>query len=156
GPTRRAHAQCDWRRGRSWKRLAKPSSSVGIRSPVPLIEVRGVTKRFGGLIAVRGVKLSVNDGEIVGLMGPNGAGKTALLNVVSGVYQPDAGGISFRDQDITRLSLQATASLGLVRTFQLSSLFMDMTVFENTLIGTYRPAGYHLLSALLGTRTDRR
>jgi len=121
-----------------------------------LLEVRGVTKRFGGLIAVRDVNLSVNDGEIVGLIGPNGAGKTTLFNVISGVYHPDAGGISFRDQDITRLSLQATASLGLVRTFQLSSLFMDMTVFENTLIGTYRPAGYHLLSALLGTRTDRR
>jgi branched-chain amino acid transport system ATP-binding protein len=123
---------------------------------VPLLDVRGVSKRFGGLAAVREVSLSVEEGEIVGLIGPNGAGKTTLFNLISGVYHPDRGQILYRSRDITRLPLHATAALGLVRTFQLSSLFMDLTVFENVLIAAYRPAGFNLSLALFGTGADRK
>ena len=75
-----------------------------------LLDVRGVTKRFGGLTAVRDVSLTVQDGDIVGLIGPNGAGKTTLFNLISGVYKPDTGRVLFRDHDITRLPLKQVES----------------------------------------------
>lgn len=123
---------------------------------MPLLDIQGVSKHFGGLAAVRDVSLSVQEGEIIGLIGPNGAGKTTLFNLISGVYQPDSGKIVYHGQDITNLALHKTASMGLVRTFQLTNLFMELTVCENVLIGTYRPAGFSVLAALLGTSADQR
>ena len=121
-----------------------------------LLDIQSVSKHFGGLAAVRDVSLSVQEGEIIGLIGPNGAGKTTLFNLISGVYQPDSGKIVYHGRDITNLPLHQTASMGLVRTFQLTNLFMELTVFENVLIGTYRPAGFSLLGALFGTPADQR
>src|SRR5216683_657580 len=100
-----------------------------------LLDVQTVSKRFGGLTAVREVSLTVDEGQIIGLIRPNGAGKTTLFNLISGVYHPDSGRVSYQGRDISQFPLHKTASLGLVRTFQLSSLFMDLSVFENVLIG---------------------
>ena len=85
----------------------------------PLLELAGVTRRFGGLAAVSGVTLSVAEGEIVGLIGPNGAGKTTLVNVVTGVHPASAGTIRFRGEDITRLKPWQAARRGIARTFQI-------------------------------------
>ena len=96
-----------------------------------LLELSGIGKNFGGLAAVGGVDLAVEEGEILGLIGPNGAGKTTLFNVISGVLPPSAGRIVYDGTDITRWSLHRIARHGLVRTFQQTELFMEMTVLEN-------------------------
>ena len=97
----------------------------------PLLELAGVTRRFGGLAAVSGVTLSVAEGEIVGLIGPNGAGKTTLVNVVTGVHPASAGTIRFRGEDITRLKPWQAARRGIARTFQIVQPFPEMSVLEN-------------------------
>jgi branched-chain amino acid transport system ATP-binding protein len=114
-----------------------------------LLEVRGLTKRFGGLTAVAGVDLTVETGEIVSVIGPNGAGKTTLFELVSGNLRPDAGGIRFRDVDLVGRPPHAIARLGLVRTFQASRVFANLTVLENVLVGAHGRIRYGLLGALL-------
>ncbi|MDI9632621.1 MAG: ABC transporter ATP-binding protein [Methanolinea sp.] len=99
-----------------------------------MLVVNGVTKSFGGLIAVKNVSLSIDEGEILGLVGPNGAGKTTLLKVISGIYRPDAGGISFRGEDITRLSLDAVCKRGIAKTFQHPRSFPGLTAREGVMI----------------------
>jgi len=120
-----------------------------------LLEVQNLTKDFGGLRAVNNVSFDVQSQEILGLIGPNGAGKTTLFNAVSGVFRPSSGRVLFEGRDITKASLQKTASQGIVRTFQLTNLFTDLTVFENVLIGTARSSGLQMLSAFLGLPSDR-
>jgi branched-chain amino acid transport system ATP-binding protein len=100
-----------------------------------LLEVRGVTKRFGGLLAVANVSFSIGSGDIVGLIGPNGAGKTTLFNVVNGVYKPDGGTIIFDGHDITRMSPYKVVHRGLARTHQVVKPLNDMTVLENATVG---------------------
>src|ERR1044071_9359146 len=102
-----------------------------------LLETRNLTKRFDGLAAVNGVDLTVGEGEIVGLIGPNGAGKTTCFNLLSGFLRPTAGTISFDGRDITGLRSHRIVQLGLVRTFQLTTLFAEMTVLENVLLGLH-------------------
>ncbi|MEM2123800.1 MAG: ATP-binding cassette domain-containing protein, partial [Methanolinea sp.] len=99
-----------------------------------MLVVNGVTKSFGGLVAVKNVSLSIDEGEILGLVGPNGAGKTTLLKVISGIYRPDAGGISFRGEDITRLSLDAVCKRGIAKTFQHPRSFPGLTAREGVMI----------------------
>ncbi len=101
----------------------------------PLLELRGVTKRFGGLVANREVSLAIGAGEIVGLIGPNGAGKTTLFNCISGHLHPDAGAIVFAGTDITRAAPARVCGLGIARTWQLVRTFGRMTVAENVLCG---------------------
>jgi branched-chain amino acid transport system ATP-binding protein len=84
-----------------------------------LLELKGLTKRFGGVAALNGVTISVTKGEILGIIGPNGAGKTTLLNCVSGVYKPDAGDISYQGQSIRGMRPHRIAHLGIGRTFQI-------------------------------------
>ncbi len=96
-----------------------------------LLEVREVSHRFGGLKAVDGVDLEVDQGEIVGLIGPNGAGKTTMFNLISGALEVQRGSIRFKDEDITRLRPDQISRRGLARTFQTSKLFNGMTAFEN-------------------------
>jgi branched-chain amino acid transport system ATP-binding protein len=98
-----------------------------------LLEVDNVTKRFGGLIALRNITLNVEKGEIVGLIGPNGAGKTTLFNVIAGTYKPEEGSIKFEGKDITRLPPHKICKLGIARTFQTPKPFLNMTVYENVL-----------------------
>jgi len=96
-----------------------------------LLEIKGLTKQFGGLTAVSNFDMLINPGEIVGLIGPNGAGKSTLFNLVTGVFPPTAGRVVFSGQDITRIKPHRVAELGIGRTFQLNPFFGDFTVFEN-------------------------
>jgi len=100
-----------------------------------LLEVRGVSKRFGGLLAVSDVSFSLAEGEILGLIGPNGAGKTTLFNVVNGVYKADAGTISFGGKDITHQSPDKVVHLGLARTHQIVKPLNDLTLLDNVTVG---------------------
>jgi branched-chain amino acid transport system ATP-binding protein len=101
----------------------------------PLLEVEGVSVRFGALLAVHQVSLSVPQREIVAIIGPNGAGKTTLLNAVSGFYHPYEGRIAFEGRDRTRLSPPDVAALGIARTFQNVALFKGMSVLDNIMTG---------------------
>jgi len=96
-----------------------------------MLEVRGVSHRFGGLIAVDDASFEVGQGEIVGLIGPNGAGKTTLFNLISGALRVQDGSIRFKEEDITELRPDQISRRGLARTFQTSKLFDGMTVFDN-------------------------
>ena len=100
-----------------------------------LLEVRGVSKRFGGLVAVSDVSFSIAEGEILGLIGPNGAGKTTLFNVVNGVYKADQGTITFAGKDITGCSPDKVVHLGLARTHQIVKPLNDLTVLDNVTVG---------------------
>jgi branched-chain amino acid transport system ATP-binding protein len=96
-----------------------------------LLELQGVSRRFGGLRAINALTLSVAAGEIVGVIGPNGAGKTTLVNVVTGVHPASAGTVRFAGSDITRVKPWQAARLGIARTFQVVQPFPEMTVLEN-------------------------
>ena len=100
-----------------------------------LLEVNGVSKRFGGLQAVSDVSFNLGEGEILGLIGPNGAGKTTLFNVVNGVYKPEKGTIKFEGKDITKRAPNEVVQLGLARTHQIVKPLQDMTVLENVTVG---------------------
>jgi branched-chain amino acid transport system ATP-binding protein len=102
-----------------------------------LLEVTGLTRRFGGLIAVNDVSLAVEPGSIHGLIGPNGAGKTTLFNVVSGSMPPTSGSVRLDGQDITGVPMQRLVRRGLVRTFQHAQLFPTFSVFKNVLGGLH-------------------
>jgi branched-chain amino acid transport system ATP-binding protein len=110
---------------------------AGRTSGGPLLEARGVTKAFGGLVAVNQVDLTVPAGSVVSLIGPNGAGKTTLFNMIAGLYRPSAGTITFDGQDITAWKPNAVARLGIARTFQSIRIFANMTALENVLIGMH-------------------
>jgi branched-chain amino acid transport system ATP-binding protein len=99
------------------------------------LETTGLTKRFGGLVAVNGVSFSLERGEILGVIGPNGSGKTTFINLVSGVYPPTAGRITFKGRDITGMPAHRRARAGIARTFQLIRPLADLDVRENVMIG---------------------
>lgn len=119
-------------------------------------EVQGVTKRFGGLVAVNQVSLEVNEGEIFSVIGPNGAGKTTFFNLLTGIYTPDEGRILFLGQDITGSTPDKAAKLGIGRTFQNIRLFGAMTVLENILVGRHIHTRVPYLHALLRTPLARK
>ena len=99
-----------------------------------ILKLIDVKKYFGGIKAVDGVSLSIDEGTIVGLIGPNGSGKTTLFNVISGIYKPDSGKIFFRGERIDELEPHQIFAKGIVRSFQIPRLFAGMTVMENTLL----------------------
>ena len=101
------------------------------------LELSGVTKRFGGLVAVNDVGLSVEQGQIYSLIGPNGAGKTTLFNLISAVFRPTSGSILFEGNDLTRMPTHALARLGIARTFQNLAVFKHETVVNNLLVGMH-------------------
>ena len=122
----------------------------------PVLEVNGVSVRFGALIAVNQVSLSVARGQIVAIIGPNGAGKTTLLNAVSGFYHPYEGRIAFEGKDRTRLQPPDVAALGIARTFQNVALFKGMSVLDNIMTGRLlKMRGSFLLEALYWGPTKR-
>ena len=102
-----------------------------------LLNLKALTKRFGGLTAVHDVSLHLNQEEILGLIGPNGAGKTTLFNMISGTYLPTKGRIFFEGEDITELPSHKIASLGIARTFQIAKPFARLSVVDNVKVGTY-------------------
>jgi branched-chain amino acid transport system ATP-binding protein len=101
----------------------------------PLLEVRRVSKSFGGLKALSDVGLALREGETLGLIGPNGAGKTTLFNVVAGVHRPDRGSVLFRGRPIDRLGPHERCRLGIARTFQITKPFLALTALENATVG---------------------
>lgn len=105
--------------------------------PKPMLEIQGVTMKFGSLIANDSVSFTVNEGEIVSLIGPNGAGKTTLFNCISGFYKPFSGKVLFEGIDITGKSTHEITTMGLTRTFQIVKPLKDMTVKENVLTGAF-------------------
>jgi branched-chain amino acid transport system permease protein len=117
----------------AWLRERRPARESGR----PILEARGVTKAFGGLVAVNQVDLTIPEGAIIGLIGPNGAGKTTFFNVVTGLLPPDAGEIRFDGQSIVGLRPNAIVGRGIARTFQSIRLFQNMTVLENILVGEH-------------------
>ena len=121
-----------------------------------VLEVQGVTKRFGGLVAVNQVSLEVNEGEIFSVIGPNGAGKTTFFNLLTGIYTPDEGRILFLGQDITGSTPDKAAKLGIGRTFQNIRLFGAMTVLENILVRRHIHTRVPYLHALLRTPLARK
>jgi branched-chain amino acid transport system ATP-binding protein len=102
-----------------------------------LLEVRGLTKKFGGVTALDGIDLSVDRGEILGLIGPNGSGKTTFFNIVTGLYGADAGSIRFAGAEIGRASPQRVHRTGISRTFQRSRLSLPLSIFDNIMIGNH-------------------
>src|SRR5512144_963122 len=103
----------------------------------PLLELQGVSKFFGGLVALDRVDVKIDTGEIVGLIGPNGAGKTTLFNVISGSNRPERGKVLFQGNDITGLKPHRTCNEGIARTFQIPKPFLRLTVLENMMVGAY-------------------
>jgi len=104
-------------------------------SSIPCLEVRGVTKRFGGLYANDRIDFIVEDQEIVSVIGPNGAGKSTLFNCITGFYPPNSGHVSFFGHDITKLRADRICKIGIARTFQVVQVISDMTVLENVTTG---------------------
>jgi branched-chain amino acid transport system ATP-binding protein len=103
----------------------------------PLLSVRDLSIRFGGVSALDGVSFDVSRGQIVGLIGPNGAGKTSLFNCISRLYQPSAGSITFEGHDLLRVKSHKVIQLGIARTFQNVALFGRMNVLDNVLVGQH-------------------
>lgn len=102
-----------------------------------LLEVKNITKRFGGLVAVRDLSMNVEAGEILGLIGPNGAGKTTAFNMISGYYKPSEGQVLFDGLDITGRRPDQICKLGLARTFQVVKPFPHLTVLDNVMVGAF-------------------
>ena len=128
---------------------------LGSSTP-PLLAIEALTCRFGGLVAVDGVSLAVQQGEIFGLLGPNGAGKTTLFNLISGITRPSSGRVHWRGAPITGLPSHRVAALGMARTFQNLRLFPSLSCLDNVRVGLHRHSRQPRLPALLGSRGFRR
>jgi branched-chain amino acid transport system ATP-binding protein len=112
--------------------------------------IEQVAVRFSGLVAISDMNFTVGEGEIVSLIGPNGAGKTTAFNVMTGFLEPTAGRVTYRDTTLNGLQPHQIADLGLIRTFQRTSVFPNDTVHDNLLIGLHRQGRVRLLDAILG------
>ena len=128
----------------------------GTMTPGPILEVRDVVVRFGGIVALDGISFDVRPGVIQGLIGPNGAGKTTLFNCLSRLYIPDTGDIRFRGASIMKTPAHRIAAMGISRTFQNLALFRTMSVLDNVMVGGHcRSSGSFLGTALRLPATRR-
>lgn len=116
-----------------------------------MLEIKGLTKNFGGLCAVNTLDLTINKGDFVGLIGPNGAGKTTVFNLVTGFIRPSKGKVIFENKDITGKSPHIVARRGIVRTFQGDRIFPDFTVLQNVVSASYLNTGIQLWEAIVHT-----
>ena len=114
-----------------------------------MLDVREVTVRFGGVVALDGLSFSIDEGEICALIGPNGAGKTTLFNVVSRVYDPTSGTVTHEGKDLTKLEPHQIAKEGIGRTFQNLALWKGLTVLENVMVGMHTASSTRFMTALL-------
>lgn len=120
-----------------------------------LLEVNGLTRSFGGLMAVSAVDLRIERGEIMGMIGPNGAGKTTVFNLLTGIYKPDKGSVVFDGRGLVGLRPHAIAAAGMARTFQTIRLFPNLTVLENVMSGRHCRTRAGVAGALFRPRTQR-
>jgi ABC-type branched-subunit amino acid transport system ATPase component len=123
---------------------------------MPLLDIKGLTKRFSGVTALDNVDIRVERGELVSLIGPNGSGKTTLFNCLTRFLDADGGRIYYKDQDITHLRPHEIALLGITRTFQMARIFPGLSVLENLLMGVQQHQGDSTLARILVTREVRR
>lgn len=114
-----------------------------------ILELNNVSIRFGGLVAVNNVNLKVEEGTILALIGPNGAGKSTLFNLITGIYRPTSGSISFKGNSVSGTPTFKIAAAGIGRTFQNIRLFTDLTVLDNVLIGAHSRGKWNLAGALM-------
>ncbi len=117
-----------------------------------ILTAERVTKRFGGVTAVDAVSYSVREHEVAGIFGSNGAGKTTFFNLLTGYYVPEEGSITYKGRDITRAPAQSRVAMGIVRTFQLTSTFDNLSVVDNLVLAHYRA---HCRPSLLGMLANR-
>ena len=122
----------------------------------PLLELKAVSKSFGGLKCIEQLDLHVDRGEIVSVIGPNGAGKTTLFNLITGVYEPDAGDIRFEDESLLGLEPHEITARGIARTFQTLRLFLNLTVKENVMAAAYSHTHAGIVRSILRTPGMRR
>lgn len=125
------------------------------RAPAPLLVIERLHKRFGGVQALNDISFGVGPGEVVGLIGPNGSGKSTIVNVVSGVIAPTAGSVSLAGRDLRSLGVDGRVRLGLARTFQTTSLFVEMTAFEQVLTACHTQFDGSVLGSVLRRRASR-
>lgn len=114
-----------------------------------ILEVRELTKHFGGIRAIEDVSFKVKEGDIVSIIGPNGAGKTTLFNCLTGITRPTKGNIYFMENEISKLPAHKVSELGIARTFQNIRLFSEMTVMENVMVSQHTRTRYSFLSAIM-------
>ena len=120
-----------------------------------VLEVEHASKRFGSLVAVRDVSLTVAKGELRAIIGPNGAGKTTFFNLISGLFPPTSGAIRFEGRDITALPPETRVAMGIARTFQITEIFPELTVFENVRTSTEVAQGYRSRTWISRAETAR-
>lgn len=140
-------------RGAAEAQTRRPAVAPGGRT---LVGISGISVRFGGIVALDGVSFDVGQGQVVGLIGPNGAGKTTLFNVLSRLYQPSSGEITFDGQSLLSVPKYRIAALGLGRTFQNLALFSTMTVLQNVMLGGHCRTGTGFLFNALRMPAVRR
>ena len=134
--------------------MSSPAGAA--EGPAPLLELQTVTMRFGGVVALNAVELTIGEGQIFALIGPNGAGKTTVFNVVTGVYQPTEGQVRFAGARIDGKKRYAVTKLGIARTFQNVRLFHNMSALENVMVGADAHHRTGLTGAGLGLPWHRR
>jgi branched-chain amino acid transport system ATP-binding protein len=123
---------------------------------VALLELRDVSKAFGGLQVVDDLDLHVGEGEIVSVIGPNGAGKTTVFNLITGIFRPDSGSIAFEGGVVSGLPPHTITTRGIARTFQTLRLFLNMTVLENVMVAAYGQTRSTIVEAMLQLPRSRR
>lgn len=131
------------------------SASAGQSVRSPLLVVRGLTRRFGGLVAVADLDLEVHAGEILGVIGPNGAGKSTTFNMIAGALAPSGGSVSFDGESLSGLPTHAMAARGILRTFQHNKPFLSMSVRENVMLGMHTRLQRSLWQTLIRSGVSR-
>ncbi|MCJ7791114.1 MAG: branched-chain amino acid ABC transporter ATP-binding protein/permease [Dehalococcoidia bacterium] len=134
-----------------WRELSWQNTERSHGQNRGLLQVKNVSKNFGGVAAVSDVTLAIGQGEIFGIIGPNGSGKSTVFNLISGVIRPDSGTVMFKGEDITGLAAHKVARRGLTRTFQATTLYCQATVWENVVRGRSFSSGVSFWSSLFGT-----